>query len=232
MRLKGMVQDSVAQRLVGTRFVDSPRAHALLADYANLYRFRAENRALPANAAGRVVFYGDSITDFWATKYSAEFFPGTNYLGRGILGQASREMVWRFQQDVIDLHPVAVVIQAGTNDIVVRSRHITRGQTIENLQAMVQAAKRRGIRVVVCSILPVAFYPRSAEAGYTQEIRSMNAWIRGYAAEQHITYLDYFTPMSSADGTLDSWLTNDGLHPNAAGYAAMRTLAQKALDSP
>jgi acyl-CoA thioesterase-1 len=229
MHLKSIAQDNLAQRLVGTRFLNSPRAHALLADYADLYRYRSANQSLPSGGPDRVVFFGDSITDFWATYHPAQFFPGSNYVDRGITGQTSREMVWRFQQDVLDLHPSGVVILAGANDIVLPSRHLTHSQTMENLQAMVQAAKLHGIRVVICSILPVSSYPPPAEASYTQQIRSINLWLQRYADAQHITYLDYFTPMSTPTGAMNSSFSNDGLHPNSAGYALMQSLASSAL---
>ena len=230
--LRDIADDHLAQDLVGTRFEDSPRAHAFLARYAGLERYRAANQALAPHNSGRVVFYGDSITDFWASKYPAQFFPGAGYLGRGITGQATRQMVWRFQQDVIDLHPATVVILAGTNDVILPQRHIAYSQTTANIQAMTQAAKHHGIRVILCSLLPIARRGQTEQAIYTQKIRAINAWLQNYAVEQHITYLDYFTAMSTATGSLDSALSDDGTHPNSAGYTKMQILALQALKSP
>ena len=231
-RLENIFYDHLAQGLFGTRFEDSPSAHSLLASYANLQRYHAANRALAPLDPGRVVFYGDSITDFWATKYPDQFFPGAGYLGRGIAGQATREMVWRFQQDVIDLHPATVVILAGSNDVILPERHITYTETTANLQAMAQAARRHGIRVILCSLLPVWRAQKTEEDTDTQQIRAINSWLRSYADQQHLTYLDYFMAMSTASGTLNIALSNDGVHPNAAGYARMQSLALQALQSP
>ena len=91
---------------------------AKLNDWPQLDRYRVANAALPAPAAGekRVVFYGDSITDAWARK-PEQFFPGKPYVGRGISGQTTPQMLVRFQQDVVHLKPAVVVILAGTNDI-------------------------------------------------------------------------------------------------------------------
>ena len=83
---------------------------------ANSRATATPNAALKPPAAGenRVVFFGDSITDIWKLE---DYFPGKPYLNRGIGGQTTPQMLVRFRQDVIDLHPKAVVILAGTNDI-------------------------------------------------------------------------------------------------------------------
>jgi len=221
----------VSQELIDTRFANSAWAHSLLSGYANLSRYQAANRALPQSTPGRVVFYGDSITRQWTRRYSAEFFPGTPYIGRGILGQSTGELYWRFQQDVIDLHPSAVVLLAGTNDVVLPDRHITFQETIDNIQAMVKAGEQHGIRVILCSILPIRNYPQPQEALFTANIRALNAWLSSYAAQQHLLYIDYASAMSTDTGELKPSLSDDGLHPNAAGYAIMQSLAQQALNS-
>src|SRR5262249_28886584 len=85
-------------------------------DYGQLARYRDANAKLaaPAPNENRVVFFGDSITDLWKLD---QFFPGKPYINRGIGGQTTPQMLVRFRRDVIDLHPKAIVILAGTNDI-------------------------------------------------------------------------------------------------------------------
>src|SRR5215831_14273437 len=93
------------------------QAQDKLKDWANLARYRDDNTQVHAPAPGetRVLFMGDSITDGWGRKYG-KFFPGKSYINRGISGQTTPQMLIRFWPDVIDLHPAAVVILAGTND--------------------------------------------------------------------------------------------------------------------
>ena len=96
------------------------KMQAQLKDWPDLGRYHAEDAALPQPAAGeqRVVFMGDSITDGWGRRPgTGQFFPGKPYINRGISGQTTPQMLIRFQQDVVALHPAAVVILAGTNDI-------------------------------------------------------------------------------------------------------------------
>src|SRR5439155_26445837 len=80
-------------------------------DWADLGRYAKANAALPPPAANeqRVVFLGNSITDGWA-KFFPVMFAGKPYIGRGISGQTTPQMLVRFRQDVVALKPAAVVI--------------------------------------------------------------------------------------------------------------------------
>jgi hypothetical protein len=115
---------------------------ARLADWPQLERYRAANAALAPAAEGedRVVFYGASMTEFWG-KNGTKFFPGKPYVNRGISGQTTAQMVVRFRQDVIDLHPKAVVILAGTNDVAGNTGPMTPDMTENNWQSMADLAK-------------------------------------------------------------------------------------------
>jgi lysophospholipase L1-like esterase len=224
--------NGLAQALIGTSLQSLPRVRTLFSGYAGLLRYRSANRILPPSTSGRVIFYGDSITDFWAGPYRAEFFAGSAYLGRGISGQTTPQLAWRFDQDVLDLHPSTVIILAGTNDIIHAEHHVSFADTTRNLDAMANAAHRHGIRVILCSVLPVVKYPEPDQTDFTRKILALNTWLRAYATAHRFTYIDYFTPMATPAGALNPNLTNDGTHPNAAGYAIMKPLAQQALDTP
>ena len=90
----------------------------VMRDWGGLIRYGSDNSELRPPAAGenRVVFLGDQITEF-GSRGNADFFSGKSWLNRGIAGQTTDQMLIRFRQDVIDLHPKAVVILAGVNDI-------------------------------------------------------------------------------------------------------------------
>lgn len=200
-----------------------------LDDWAQLGRYGDADASLPAAEPGRVVFYGDSITDAW-TRNGGKFFPGKPYVNRGISGQTTEQMVVRFRQDVIDLHPEAVVILAGTNDIAGNTGPETPGMIEDNFRSMVDLAKANGIRVVLASVLPASGYPWKRSAGDPAEkIKSLNDWLKGYAAAQKVTYLDYYSAMAGPDGGMKPGISIDGVHPNAAGYAIMEPLAEAAL---
>lgn len=209
---------------------DSAALERLRNDWAGLRRYRAANDSLGAPASGekRVVFYGNSITDSWARHFPA-MFPGKPYVGRGISGQTTPQMLVRFHQDVVALKPAVVVILAGTNDIAGNTGPSTQAMIEDNLSAMTEVAKAHGIRVVLSSVLPVYDYPWKPGLEPAPKIIALNAWMRQYAEEAGATYLDYHGAMVDARGGLPPGLSGDGVHPNEAGYRVMAPLAEAAI---
>jgi lysophospholipase L1-like esterase len=222
---------------LATALVNLGRNDARLRDWPNLARYRDQNRALaaPATSEQRVVFMGDSITDAWPQPRYGTFFEGKPYVGRGISGQTTPQMLIRFRPDVVDLKPKVVVILAGTNDIAGNTGLMSDEEISANLMSMAEIAKANGIKVVFSSILPVSAYhtalngiPQTQQRPMTR-IRALNDWMKKYAAAEKHTYLDYFSGMVDAQGLLKAELSADDLHPNAAGYAVMGPLAEAAI---
>ncbi|HTW56957.1 MAG TPA: SGNH/GDSL hydrolase family protein [Terriglobales bacterium] len=201
-------------------------------DFGQLGRYRDANAALPAPAAGenRVVFFGDSITDIWKL---AEYFPGKPYINRGIGGQTTPQMLVRFRQDVVDLHPKIVVILAGTNDIAGNTGPMRNEDIEANYASFAELARVHNIRVVFSSVLPVHNYTERAKDLFAQRsparILALNAWLKDYCAKNDLVYLDYFSAMVDDKGLLQRDLADDGLHPNAAGFKIMAPLAEAAI---
>src|SRR6267143_1337697 len=212
-----------------------------LKDGPDLARYRDANAgvAAPAKNEQRVVFMGDSITDAWVQPRFGAFFPGKPYIGRGISGQTTPQMLLRFRADVIELHPQVVVILAGTNDIAGNTGPITLEETEGNLASMAELARANGIRVVLASMMPVSNYGHDRDGNPidvrikrpAEKILELNAWIRKYAAMNDHVYLNYFSAMADERGLLKKELSEDGLHPSSAGYAVVAPLAEKAIDS-
>ena len=207
-------------------------------DWGNLARYRQANRELPPPSPNeqRVVFMGDSITDAWPQPKFGTFFAGKPYVGRGISGQTTPQMLVRFRQDVIDLTPMVVVILAGTNDIAGNTGPLTNEEIQGYLQSMSELARVHGIRVVLSSVLPVSAHHQPLTSPLPQtslrpmtRIRALNAWIKSYAATSGHVYLDYFSAMVDDTGQLRAELSEDDLHPNAKGYAIMGPLAEAAI---
>ena len=201
-----------------------------LDDWPQLGRYREANAALAVPTAGekRVVFYGDSITDAWA-QHADWFFPGKPYVGRGISGQTTPQMLVRFQQDVVHLKPAVVVILAGTNDIAGNTGPSTPEMMEDNFESMIAIARANGIKVVVSSILPADHYSWRPEVRPAEQIRAMNARLKAMCVREGLVYLDYYSAMANAQGGLDADLAKDGVHPTAKGYAMMSPLAEKAI---
>ena len=213
-------------------------ADARQRDWPQLARYRDANRALARPAAGesRVVFMGDSITDAWPSpKYGEYFATNKAYVGRGISGQTTPQMLIRFRPDVIDLNPRAVVILAGTNDIAGNTGPLSNEEIQASLMSMAELARAHKIKVVLSSILPVSNYHVVATLGPQtalrpmDRIRAINDWMKKYAAAEGHVYLDYFSSMTDQSGLLKAELSADDLHPNAQGYAIMAPLADAAI---
>src|SRR5215831_2861608 len=208
------------------------QAENRLKDWPELGRYREANGQVttPAKNESRVVFMGDSITDSWQNPRFGGFFPGKPYVDRGISGQTTPQMLIRFRPDVIALHPKAVVILAGTNDIAGNTGPTTLDAIEDNLASMAELARTNGIRVVLASVLPVCDYIKPQTPRRPNEkIVALNAWIKDYAAKNGLIYLDYYSAMLDDNKMLKQDLTYDGLHPNDAGYEVMGPLAEKAI---
>jgi lysophospholipase L1-like esterase len=200
-------------------------------DWPNLHRYQAANAALAASAPGeqRVVFMGDSITDGWGNRPGNNFFPGKPYIDRGISGQTTPQMLIRFQQDVVQLHPAAVVILAGTNDVAGNTGFSTPEMIEDNFRSMVAIARANNIKVVLSSITPVAVYPWKRSIEPIPIILEVNQWLKQYCAQQGLVYLDYYTALVDDKGGMKPGLSSDGVHPTAAGFAVMGPLAEAAI---
>jgi lysophospholipase L1-like esterase len=217
------------------------RMDSILMDWPNLARYREANKKVtpPAKDENRVVFMGDSITDAWPQTRFGEFFPGKPYIGRGISGQTTPQMLIRFRLDVIDLKPKVVVILAGTNDIAGNTGTISLEEIEANLASMSELARAHNIKVVLSAVLPVYDGGHNGEGKQIvmtdrrppEKILALNDWIKKYCAENKLVYLDYFSAMVDEHGFLKRDLSEDGLHPNKAGYAVMAPLAEKTIQS-
>ena len=202
-------------------------------DFADLHRYRAANQELGAPVSGehRVIFYGDSITDKWTLS---QYFPGHNYINRGISGQTTSQMLLRFRQDVIDLDPQIVVVLAGTNDIAGNTGPISIEDIEGNITSMAELARAHNIALVISSVTPVNNYTPASQRFFADrplsEILRLNEWMKAYCANTNCYYLDYFDSMVDGSGLLKRELSEDGLHPNDAGYKVMAPLAQSAID--
>lgn len=196
-----------------------------LQDWNQLGRYAADN---PKVAPGGVVFLGDSITDAWKL---GEYFPGKPYVNRGISGQTTAQMLVRMMPDVIRLRPAAMILLAGTNDVARNTGPVTMRMITDNIEAMVELAKGRGIQVVLCSVLPVSDYTARPKTGQRPpaQIVALNAWLKSYAAKVGAGYVDYYSALVDEKGMLRAEVSGDGLHPNAAGYAVMAPLAEAGI---
>jgi lysophospholipase L1-like esterase len=214
---------SAQDRAAYDRYVQVLQAN----DWAYLCRYRDENRALVGGPRPRVVLIGDSITENWKARDPARFTAGV--VDRGISGQTSPQMLLRFQQDVIALRPRVVHIMAGTNDIAGNTGLTPDERFQDNIRAMVELAKAHGVKVILASIPPAKGFYWRPQVRPAERIRAWNGWLRRYAHDRRLTFVDYYPVLADPEGGLDPAFSADGVHPSRAGYERMDPLFEAAL---
>ncbi len=220
-----------------------------LQDWNQLGRYHQANETLKKQPAvpNRVIFMGDSITDFWKLD---EYFPGKPYVNRGISGQTTPQMLVRMYPDVIELKPAAMIVLAGINDVARNTGPSTAEMIEQNIMAMTELAQHHSIKVILCSLLPVSDYPflrnpespiivpgfgpipriKMTEEHPPADVLKLNAWMKDYTARANAIYADYFNALVDEKGWLKEEYSMDGLHPNAEGYRLMAPIAAKAIE--
>lgn len=196
-------------------------------DWANYKRYASDNAKI--TKAPKAVLMGDSITDGWPGA-DREFFEANNFVGRGISGQVTNQMLLRFRQDVVDLHPKYVVILAGTNDVAENSGPIDLEKTFANIVTMCDIAKANKIKPVICSVIPATvFYWNPGVKGAADKIILLNSMLSEYAKANRIPFVDYHSAMKNEQNGLSPELAKDGVHPTREGYDIMKGLLLKVI---
>jgi lysophospholipase L1-like esterase len=199
-------------------------------DWPQLQKYQSDNaKILDEKTPVKVVFMGNSITQGWADM-RPEFFKDHGFIGRGIGGQTTPQMLLRLRQDVLELKPEAVVILAGINDIAQNTGPITLKETLGNIQSMAELALAHGINPIICSVLPANSFPWRPEIIPTQHVIDLNSQLQRWALEKNLVYVDFYTPMVDEKHGLKSDLGYDPVHPNVAGYQVMEPILLKALN--
>ena len=202
-----------------------------LQDWPYLKKYEKKNANLPILESGqkRIVFMGDSITEFWS-DLCPEFFAGKPYVNRGISGQTTPQMLIRFRADVIALKPSVVVLLAGANDIAGNTGPSTLEMILNNIISMTELAKANNIKMILCSLLPAYDFPWKTGSFPAEKMETFNTMLKKYADANEILYLDYYSAMVDERKGLKATFADDGVHPNKAGYEVMGPIVEKGIE--
>ena len=193
----------------------------------NFARYEASNMEVKTPPVA--VFMGDSITDNWY-KYDSDFFTSNNYLGRGIGGQVSCQMLARMRPDVIEHKPKVVLILAGTNDIAQNLGYISNENIVRNIISMCELAKLHNITPVICSVLPVYKYGWAQNINAAPLVADLNARLKAYALANGVESLDYSSLLVDERGGIGKEDASDGVHPTIACYKKMEKMAKAKIE--
>ena len=211
----------------GVREFMAATAERAKADWANLCRYRDENSKLAGNPPPRVIFIGDSITENWG--YADPEFFGPRVVDRGVSGQTSQQILARFYQDVVALHPLVAHILAGTNDVAGNLGPSREQDILNNFAAMVDIARANHIHVIIGAIPPTTDFRWRRGLDPAAKIVALNAKLKRLARQSGAVFVDYHAALATPAGGMREGLSTDGVHPNHAGYKVMRRLAEAAL---
>ena len=199
-------------------------------DFFYLKRYAKENALVtkPVEGENRIVFLGDSITEFWLDELPS-FFEGRSFLNRGISGQTTPQLLGRFEQDVISLNPTSLHLLAGTNDIAGNTGEMTIDMTLQNIKSMIISAKENQIQVFIGSVLPASSFGWKPLIQPAYIIKELNQKLKELCLSQDCVYIDYHQAMQNSEGGMNSTFADDGVHPNKEGYILMANILEKSL---
>lgn len=166
------------------------------------------------------VLMGDSITQQWLEK-RPEFFESNGFVGAGISGQVSAQILKRFDTDVVERDPKAVSILCGINDIAQNQGYVSNETIAEHIAEMIDKAQAAKIRVILWSVLPSDYLSWNKKIDPAPLVKDLNVKLKALAEEKGVTYVDFYSAHVTETGGLPSDLTSDGVHVTAACYELM-----------
>ncbi|MBS1813288.1 MAG: capsular biosynthesis protein [Acidobacteria bacterium] len=204
-----------------------PPSNSAAADFPQLARYRAANASLRSTGQRvRVVFLGDSITDYWGHR-AGKWFAHSGWINRGIGGQTTAQLLLREQKDALELQPQAVVLESGGNDM---RLGFVPAEIRDRIKTMGELAELHHVKVFVTAMTPVCDCFRQLTGLRTPErITELNVLLRDLCAEEHWTFINAADVLKDSKGLMRKDLTWDGVHPNDAGYALMKPVYEAAL---
>jgi lysophospholipase L1-like esterase len=181
------------------------------------------------------VFIGNSITEMWE-KTHPNFWTENNYVCKGVSGQTVKLMNDRFKYSVLDLDPYCVVIMGGTNDLAHNPDYTATLQGICNkIREMVAAAQAQKIKVLLCSVTPVAYYPWNTSIQHVPDsIVKLNSMIKEMAERYDCIYVDYHSPLKDANNGLKPEYKGNGddeVHLSPAAYDVIEPIVNAAIET-
>jgi len=196
-------------------------------DVAGIHVYAADDSRLLASGVGPdAIFIGASHTLDWGDLDAR--FPGMDLVNRGVGGQLVPQYVLRFRQDVLDLHPKAVVIEGcainATYEVPLRT-------LADSYATMAELARMHGIQPILATILPVGAPWEKRMPGTNEQVSRMNETIRDLAASRGYPLVDYYAVIAGSDGLLPASESEDGMHCSAKIYDRLAVALRPVLEN-
>lgn len=151
--------------------------------------------------------------------------PEWEVLNRGVDGERTDQIAARFDRDVLQAAPAAVVLIAGVNDVY---QGRSAADVMEGLETMYRRAEAAGLAVVAGSIIPY----NTATPDQNARMRAINEWIRERWRQAPAgLYVDTRAAVARPDHPELLIDSPDDLHPSPEGYRRMADAIAPAVES-
>lgn len=230
MRLHSAITCVFAAIALATHsFAGVPPVNSAEADFGQLNFYREANgKLLATRQKVDVVFLGDSITQLWGS-HPETWFSEPGWINRGIGGQTTSQLLLREKKDALDLHPRAILLEGGSNDM---RLGFTPEEIRDNFLSLGELAQAHHIAVFVATMTPTCdcFRPLSG-LRTVERIHELNQLLAAMCKARHWHLIDINTPLAETQGKMIKDLTIDGVHPNDKGYRLLAPIIEKSLRS-
>jgi len=170
---------------------------------------------------GAIVFFGDSLTDFFPIQ---DFFPNRTIYNRGIAGDTTKDLLKRID-NIIKIQPQKIFIQIGTNDL---GKGVSIEKIMINIETIYTTLQKEipNVKIIALSLYPVSHHkmwlsPVIAGIRSRKKIRKTNALIKDLCQKMNIPFIDLFSQLADQKGRLNQEYTLEGLHISGRGYAVI-----------
>ena len=195
---------------------------------------RYDNSNLTTTELPSVVFFGDSRAYQWRKPDKQNF----QFINRGISGQTSAQIRWRFQQHIAPLKPQIIVLQLGVNDLrMLPDNSQTREDIVKNCQQnitqIIEEAERINAVVILTTVFPLGagnvplkyrpFWPSIDEL--QQSINEVNLYLKSLS--DRVILLDAYSLLEKDFQKSEYY--KDLLHLNRRGYELLNRELEKIL---
>jgi len=195
----------------------------------------SQPNSIPAISTTTVVFFGDSRAEMWPIPPKLK---GFSFINRGINTQTSIQVLERFEQHVLPLHPKIIIVQVGINDLKTIPLFPDRKDAIisnckDNIQQIVARSVKNGATVILTTIFPIGPVPLTRQPFWSPDIAQAVLEVNAYLSSlktKNILILDAYSLLAEK-GQVKSNYVHDTLHLNDRGYQVLNQELTKILST-
>lgn len=206
---------------------------------SNFFLVKGEKKCEPVKVVKQevvnenVVFFGDSITDYYDLD---KYFPDLKKVNSGISGNRTWDLKNDMYNRLYRYNPSKVVLLIGINNFLYENS--SKDLVVNDIKEIANSIHKElpHTKIYIQSIYPINDdwrIKRHSEVPtadiLTSKIIESNEELRQFCKENKYTYIDMFKEISDENSMFGREYTDDGLHPNENGYMKITEVLKKYL---